>query len=288
MIPLVLSGSRLVGGRPRETGAACFWKRPNHPRRELFANRLLGLAEEMGAQLERTALSDNVRERLDFSCAVLDADGFLVANAPHVPVHLGALGVCARTILKTLPPLQPGDVVVSNHPAFGGSHLPDVTVLAPVFAEGRDRPIAYLANRAHHAEIGGKSPGSMPASTRSLAEEGVVLFPQLLFAGGTSQMGEVEQLLKSGIFPSRQPAENLADLSAQVASLRMGLDGMQSILQEYGVQEISEQMKAISEVSSACTTEYFSGLGNFTKEVVQTLDDGDILKLRISVEKGRA
>jgi 5-oxoprolinase (ATP-hydrolysing) len=263
-------------------------KFPEVAKRELFANRLLGLAEEMGAQLERTALSVNVRERLDFSCAVLDEDGFLIANAPHVPVHLGALGVCARTILKALPPLQPGDVVVSNHPSFGGSHLPDVTVLAPVFAEVGDRPIAYLANRAHHAEIGGKSPGSMPASTRSLAEEGVVLFPQLLFAGGTSNMGEVEQLLKSGIFPSRQPAENLADLSAQVASLRMGLDGMQSILQEYGVQEISEQMKAISEVSSACTTEYFSDLGNFTKEVEQTLDDGDILRLRISVEKGRA
>jgi 5-oxoprolinase (ATP-hydrolysing) len=257
-------------------------------RRELFANRLLGLAEEMGAQLERTALSVNVRERLDFSCAVLDADGFLIANAPHVPVHLGALGVCVRTILKTLSPLQSGDVVVSNHPAFGGSHLPDVTVLAPIFAEGGDRPIAYLANRAHHAEIGGKSPGSMPASTRSLAEEGVVLFPQLLFAGGTSKMGKVEQLLKSGIFPSRQPAENLADLSAQVASLRMGMDGMQDILQESGALEISEQMKAISEVSSACTAEYFSDLGNFTKEVEQTLDDGDILRLRISVEKGRA
>jgi 5-oxoprolinase (ATP-hydrolysing) len=261
---------------------------PEVAKRELFANRLLGLAEEMGAQLERTALSVNVRERLDFSCAVLDADGFLVANAPHVPVHLGALGVCARTILSALPPLQSGDVVVSNHPAFGGSHLPDVTVLAPVFVEDGDRPIAYLANRAHHAEIGGKSPGSMPASTGSLAEEGVVFFPQLLFAGGTSKMGKVEQLLKSGIFPSRQPAENLADLSAQVASLRMGLDGMQSILQEYGVQEISEQMKAISEVSSACATEYFSDLGNFTKEVEQTLDDGDILRLRISVEKGRA
>jgi 5-oxoprolinase (ATP-hydrolysing) len=256
--------------------------------RELFTNRLIGLAEEMGAQLERTALSVNVRERLDFSCAVLDADGYLVANAPHVPVHLGALGVCARTILSTLPPLEPGDIVVSNHPAFGGSHLPDVTVLAPVFAEGGARPIAYLANRAHHAEIGGKSPGSMPASTRSLAEEGVVLFPQLLFAGGISQMGEVEMILKSGRFPSRQPAENLADLSAQVASLRMGMDGMQEILQDYGVQEISEQMKAIFEVSSTCSKGYFAGLGNFTQSVEQTLDDGDALKLYISVENGQA
>ena len=129
-------------------------------RRELFASRFC-LVEEMGAQLERTALSVNVRERLDFSCALLDRAGYLVANAPHIPVHLGAMGVCARRLLELFPNLRPGDVLVSNHPAFGGSHLPDVTVLAPVFGTG-DQPFCFLANRAHHAEIGGVSPGSMP------------------------------------------------------------------------------------------------------------------------------
>ena len=147
---------------------------PAAARRELFASRFLCLVEEMGAQLERTALSVNVRERLDFSCALLDRAGYLVANAPHIPVHLGAMGVCARRLLELFPNLRPGDVLVSNHPAFGGSHLPDVTILAPVFGTG-DQPFCFLANRAHHAEIGGVSPGSMPAGTSSLSEEGVVL-----------------------------------------------------------------------------------------------------------------
>jgi 5-oxoprolinase (ATP-hydrolysing) len=256
--------------------------------RELFTNRFFCLAEEMGAQLERTALSVNVRERLDFSCALLDQDGYLVANAPHVPVHLGALGICARNLLNFLPKLCPGDIVVSNHPAFGGSHLPDVTVLAPVFAEGKDRPVAYLANRAHHAEIGGKSPGSMPASSNSLAEEGVVLSPQLLFAAGKSRMDEIEKLLQSGKYPSRQPAENLADLSAQVASLRLGLDAMNELIQTYGHQEITDQISDMSKVSNASCEEFFQKCGDVTTQAEQFLDDGDRLSLLLGIKNGRA
>ena len=257
-------------------------------RRELFTNRFFCLAEEMGAQLERTALSVNVRERLDFSCALLDQDGYLVANAPHVPVHLGALGVCTRTLLHFLPKLCPGDIVVSNHPAFGGSHLPDVTVLAPVFAEGKDRPVAYLANRAHHAEIGGKSPGSMPAFTNSLAEEGVVIPPQFLFAGGESRMDEIAKLLQSGKYPSRQTAENLADLSAQVASLRLGVDTIKELIEAYGYCEIMEQMNLMSEVSRASCHKFFQKLGNATIRAEEFLDDGDRLSLRLKIKSGRA
>ena len=257
-------------------------------RRELFTNRFFCLAEEMGAQLERTALSVNVRERLDFSCALLDQDGYLVANAPHVPVHLGALGICARTLLNFLPKLCPGDIVVSNHPAFGGSHLPDVTVLAPVFAEGENRPVAYLANRAHHAEIGGKSPGSMPASTNSLAEEGVVISPRLLFEAGKSRMDEIEKLLQSGKYPSRQPAENLADLSAQVASLRLGLDTVQEMIQSYGYEEITDQIRAMSKVSSVSCEEFFRKFGDVTTQAEQFLDDGDRLSLQLDIKNGRA
>ena len=257
-------------------------------RRELFTNRFFCLAEEMGAQLERTALSVNVRERLDFSCALLDQDGYLVANAPHVPVHLGALGVCTRTLLHFLPKLCPGDIVVSNHPAFGGSHLPDVTVLAPVFAEGKDRPVAYLANRAHHAEIGGKSPGSMPAFTNSLAEEGVVISPQFLFAGGESRMDEIAKLLQSGKYPSRQTAENLADLSAQVASLRLGVDTIKELIEAYGYCEIMEQMNLMSEVSRASCHKFFQKLGNATIRAEEFLDDGDRLSLRLKIKSGRA
>jgi 5-oxoprolinase (ATP-hydrolysing) len=261
---------------------------PDVARRELFANRFFCLAEEMGAQLERTALSVNVRERLDFSCALLDGKGYLVANAPHVPVHLGALGVCARKIIEAIPTLQPGDIVVSNHPAFGGSHLPDVTVLAPVFANGSDRPVAYLANRAHHAEIGGVSPGSMPASTNCLAEEGVVISPQLLFAGGESKMDDIEKLLRSGSYPSRQVAENLADLSAQVASLRLGMDAMQGLLKEYGAEEISLRMAGMGKESAGSCGEFLKNLGDCELRAEQFLDDGDRLSLRIWVSDGRA
>jgi 5-oxoprolinase (ATP-hydrolysing) len=261
---------------------------PEVARRELFTNRFFCLAEEMGAQLERTALSVNVRERLDFSCALLDGKGYLVANAPHVPVHLGALGVCARKIIETMPELKPGDIVVSNHPAFGGSHLPDVTVLAPVFAEGSDLPVAYLANRAHHAEIGGVSPGSMPASTNCLAEEGVVIPPQLLFAGGESQMDVIEELLYSGNYPSRQVAENLADLSAQVASLRLGMDAMQELLLEYGADEIFLRMAEMGRESADSCGKYLKNLGDCELRAEQFLDDGDRLSLKIVVVDGRA
>jgi 5-oxoprolinase (ATP-hydrolysing) len=263
-------------------------KIPEVARRELFANRFFCLAEEMGAQLERTALSINVRERLDFSCALLDGKGYLVANAPHVPVHLGALGVCARKIIETMPELKPGDIVVSNHPAFGGSHLPDVTVLAPVFADGSDRPVAYLANRAHHAEIGGASPGSMPASTNCLAEEGVVIAPQLLFAGGESKMDNIEELLRSGNYPSRQVAENLADLSAQVASLRLGIDAMEELLKEYEAEEIYLRMAEMGKESAGSCTEYLKDLGDCELRAEQFLDDGDRLSLRIGVVDGHA
>ena len=128
------------------------------------------LADEMSAQLERTALSTNVRERLDFSCALLDREGILVANAPNIPVHLGAMGVFARSLLREFPNLSKGDILLSNHPAFGGSHLPDVSLIAPVF--GKEGNPVLLANRAHHAEMGGVTPGSMPAGSTMLSEEG--------------------------------------------------------------------------------------------------------------------
>ena len=187
-----------------------------------------------------------------------------------------------------MPTLQPGDIVVSNHPAFGGSHLPDVTVLAPVFADGSDRPVAYLANRAHHAETGGVSPGSMPASTNCLAEEGVVISPQLLFAGGHSKMDVIEELLRSGNYPSRQVAENLADLSAQVASLRLGMDAMQELLKEYGAEEITLRMAEMGKESANSCGEFLKNLGDCELRAEQFLDDGDCLSLMIGVADGHA
>ena len=154
---------------------------------ELFTQRFRAIAEEMGAQLQRTAFSVNVKERLDFSCALLDANAELVANAPHIPVHLGSLGVCARLVLAKIA-IEPGDVVITNHPKYGGSHLPDVTLLSGVFTNeemGKEpQLIGYVINRAHHAEIGGKVPGSMPPDAVSLVEEGVVLEPMYVVKAG--------------------------------------------------------------------------------------------------------
>jgi 5-oxoprolinase (ATP-hydrolysing) len=262
-------------------------KIPSSARRELFSSRFLYLAEEMGAQLERTALSTNVRERLDFSCALLDENGFLVANAPHIPVHLGAMGIFARSLIDRFPQLSKGDVLVSNHPAFGGSHLPDISVLAPVFGED-NRPVCFLANRAHHAEIGGISAGSMPAGASSLAEEGVVLVPQFLFAAGQSRLEQIETVLRSQPYPSRQVPENLADLSAQVASLRLGMESMEAFLTSYGEVEIRAQMQALREESRLSCRKYLENLGSVGLSGIMQLDDGDALHLEVRVKSGRA
>lgn len=197
------------------------------PGRELLRHRLTSVVEEMGALLRRTAISTNIRERLDFSCAVLDAEGRLISSAPHIPVHLGALGLCVRECVKVVP-LRKGDTLITNHPAFGGSHLPDVTLITPVHGEAGDL-IGYVANRAHHAEIGGLTPGSMPAAAKCLAEEGVVIAPQLLIRGGESRFESVMTLFTKGPFPTRNPADNLADLHAQLAANLLGVRRLQEL-----------------------------------------------------------
>jgi 5-oxoprolinase (ATP-hydrolysing) len=204
-------------------------RRPSAAEQELFAARLESIAVSMGNVLERTALSPNIRDRLDFSCAVLDANGTLVQNAPHLPVHLGALGVCTRAVMQALP-LAEGDVAVTNHPAFGGSHLPDVTTVAPVFVDGVR--VAFVAVRAHHAEIGGTRPGSFPPDAKSLAEEGVVLPPFLAVRAGEFDAGGCRARFAGGPHPSRNPDENLADLQAQVAATRYGIAQVAALARE--------------------------------------------------------
>ncbi len=229
-------------GAARSSGAAAVQV-------ELFTHRFAAIARQMGERLQRTAVSTNVKERLDFSCALLDAAGELVVNAPHIPVHLGALGLCVRLTAAALP-LAPGDVVVTNHPAFGGSHLPDVTVITPVFAaageqghgrqdgEPRRQPrlLGYVASRAHHAEIGGMRPGSMPPDARCLAEEGVVIPPTWLARGGQTRWSELRDLLLSGPYPSRAVEENLADLRAAVAANHRGAEALLALVQSSGRQ----------------------------------------------------
>ncbi len=238
----------------------------------------------MGAMLQRSAISTNVKERADFSCALLDGNGELVANAPHIPVHLGALGLCVRSVCESIE-FQPGDRVITNHPAFGGSHLPDVTVISPVFAEKESRPVAFVANRAHHAEIGGISPGSMPPGAKSLAEEGVVISPQYLFEKGESRFDQVSDLLTAGPFPTRNLADNLADLNAQAAANRRGETIMGQLIAEHGAEIIRSHLEDLAKQSQAALRNHINGSGFTSGEAIERLDDGSQIAVSVNTSK---
>jgi len=255
---------------------------PELVRVELFTRRFEGIARDMGEMLRRTALSTNVKERLDFSCAVLDRNGQLVANAPHIPVHLGAIGMCVRGVRDTLD-LAPGDVAVTNHPAHGGSHLPDVTVVMPVHLDD-GRLLAYVANRAHHAEIGGVAPGSMPPAARSLAEEGVVIPPFLLFKGTVARWGKLRQLLADAPFPTRAMEENIADMNAAVAAVRAGADALLSLASEHGIEVVDRYMEALKHRAAERVRAALTKIPDGVYEAVEHLDDGSPLHARIHIK----
>ncbi|MEQ9825081.1 MAG: hydantoinase B/oxoprolinase family protein [Puniceicoccaceae bacterium] len=257
---------------------------PESVTREILLHRFNGLVQEMGEQLRRTAFSTNIRERLDYSCALLDAEGLLLVNAPHIPVHLGALGTCVRRVLEVIP-LRPGDVIVTNHPAFGGSHLPDVTVISGVFHNGRR--VAILANRAHHAEIGGIQPGSMPPRARSLAQEGVVIEPQYLVEGGSPRFAVLEHLLRSAAWPSRAIAENLADLQSQIAANHRGAMLLKALIEQEGVDQVMHFLAAAAEIAEQASVRALKRMGNRKFHATDRLDDGTVLELRGHVEGGR-
>jgi len=255
--------------------------RPEAVELELFTERFAAVAGEMGERLRRTAVSTNVKERLDFSCALLDPAGVLVANAPHIPVHLGALGLCVRRLRETIE-LGPGDAVVTNHPRFGGSHLPDVTVVSPVFDE-EDRILGYVANRAHHAEIGGARPGSMPPDARTLVEEGVVIPPTYLVRGGVPRWEEIERILAAGPYPSRAIPENLADLKAALAANLRGVEALQTLAEKHGRAMVLRFMAALADQAEARMR---AALGRFPAgvyEAVERLDDGLPIAVRVEV-----
>ncbi|CCH53871.1 5-oxoprolinase (ATP-hydrolyzing) [Fibrisoma limi BUZ 3] len=227
---------------------------------ELFARRFMAIAEEMGAQLQRTAFSTNVKERLDFSCALLDQNAQLVANAPHIPVHLGSLGVCARLVLEKLS-IGPGDVVITNHPKYGGSHLPDVTLLSGVFSD-EDELVGYVINRAHHAEIGGRVPGSMPPDATNLAEEGVVLEPQYVVKNGVFRWDGPDGLatrFTDGPYPTRALAENRADIEAALASLRAGEQALKQLVRQHGSPAVQHYMQQLKQSAAQAIHQRLTG-----------------------------
>lgn len=245
---------------------------------ELFTNRFTALAQDMGALLQRTSFSVNVKERLDFSCAVLDADGYLVVNAPHIPVHLGSMGVCVREVAKTIS-MKEGDVIITNHPAYGGSHLPDVTLIKPVFY--KRKLVGYVANRAHHAEIGGKKPGSMPADARTLIEEGVVIAPMYLVKKGQPQWESVKKLLTSRPYPTRALEENLADLNGALAAVNLGEEKLQSLCADFGTREVTDHMTALRIHASRVLKDRIKTLKKKDFSAIEKLDNGAVLKVRI-------
>ncbi len=251
---------------------------------ELFANRFKSVADDMGAVLQRTAFSVNVKERLDFSCAVLDAGGYLVANAPHIPVHLGSIGLCVREVKKKLE-LKAGDVVITNHPHYGGSHLPDVTLISPVF-DDRNELVGYVANRAHHAELGGITPGSFPAHARNLEEEGVVIPPLYLVRGGIAQWEQVTEILTGGPWPTRALNENIADFNGALASVHTGVEGIKTLCRSYGTQKVKRFMEKLQEYSAACLEEAFEEREGELWHAEERLDDGHRIRVKI-IREGR-
>jgi 5-oxoprolinase (ATP-hydrolysing) len=253
---------------------------------ELFTNRFTTIAREMGEMLRRTAMSTNVKERLDFSCAVLDPNGELVVNAPHIPVHLGAMGICVRGVRDVLE-MEPGDVVVTNHPAYGGSHLPDVTVITPVFMPD-DRLLGYVANRAHHAEIGGIRPGSMPPAAATLAEEGVVIPPTRLFERGAARWDIIVRMLEAGPYPTRAIHENLADLRAAVAANRNGAAALLKLVEDYGEETVWRFMNALEKRAESKIRTALRRVPDGTYDAAEQLDDGSPLCAKITIEGDRA
>ncbi|HLS27376.1 MAG TPA: hydantoinase B/oxoprolinase family protein, partial [Opitutales bacterium] len=251
---------------------------------ELYTNRLRGIAEEMGVQLQRTALSTNIKERLDFSCAILDADGFLVVNAPHVPVHLGAMGLCVREVMRRHR-FRPGDMILTNHPGIGGSHLPDLTLIAPVFFEGKR--IGFVANRAHHAEMGGVRPGSMPPSARSLVEEGVVISPVLLFDRGVARYEVIEEILANAPWPSRAVADNLTDLQAQAAANLRGAEALVGLAAAGGSDRLVFYLEKLKAQSAAAAAKVLDRIGGEERRARQELDDGFAIEVALKREDGQ-
>lgn len=252
---------------------------------EVYSNRFSSIAEQMGEMLKRTAVSTNVKERLDFSCAVMDRDGYLVANAPHIPVHLGALGTAVRAVIEEIP-MQAGDMVITNHPAFGGSHLPDITVIMPVFTDSGTR-IGFVANRAHHAEVGGMRAGSMPPNATKLSEEGVVIPPVYLFKNGESRLDDIRRILLDAPYPTRQIAENMADLTAQAAANRKGAQILLELSQSGGIDSLQRNMVAIRNQAKRDFADKLASIEGFASSAVHTLDDGHEIHLTLEVQNRR-
>jgi 5-oxoprolinase (ATP-hydrolysing) len=250
---------------------------------EIFNNLFMSIAEQMGIVLRNTSQSVNVKERLDFSCALFDADGNLVANAPHVPVHLGSMDASVKTIIASGQPIEPGDAFVQNNPHKGGSHLPDITVVSPVFDDGGERILFFTASRAHHEDVGGLSPGSMSPKGRTIHEEGVLLDNIKLVERGTFMTNRIEDVLRSGAYPARNIAQNVADLMAQVAANATGASELSKLVARYTLPVVHAYMGHIQRNAEACVRRAIRSLDNGAAQI--ELDSGAVISVAVEIDQ---
>ena len=256
--------------------------RPDPVRLEVFNRLFMHIAEQMGTVLQSTALSVNIRERLDFSCALFDAEGRLVSNAPHMPVHLGSMGESVRSVIAACgEALSPGDAVMLNSPYNGGTHLPDITVVTPWFTDS-DKPMFFLASRAHHADIGGITPGSMPSESHHIDEEGVLIDNFWLVRAGKLQSDAVLQLFAAANYPARNPRQNIADLKAQLAANQQGIRQLEKAIERYGLATVQSYLKFVRENAATSVRRLIGSLedGEFEYE----LDSGEFIRVKIEVD----
>ncbi|MBE9121832.1 hydantoinase B/oxoprolinase family protein [Tychonema sp. LEGE 07199] len=251
---------------------------------EIFNNLFRAIAEQMGVTLQNTSSSVNIKERLDFSCAVFDKNGQLVANAPHIPVHLGSMSESVEAlILAQIHTIKPGDVYVSNNPYNGGTHLPDITAITPVFDNSSSLPLFYVASRGHHADIGGITPGSMPPNSKIVTEEGVLLDNFQLVSEGKFREAELLQILTAGDFPVRNVAQNIADLQAQVAANNRGVAELLKMVEHYRLETVQAYMGFVQDNAEESVRRVIEVLkdGEFT----YPMDSGGQIKVAITINK---
>jgi 5-oxoprolinase (ATP-hydrolysing) len=253
---------------------------------EIFNNLFMSIAEQMGLRLQNTAYSVNIKERLDFSCAIFDADGNLVANAPHMPVHLGSMGESIKAVMRrNAGTMKAGDVYVLNDPYNGGTHLPDVTVISPVFDEAGETILFYVGSRGHHADIGGTTPGSMPPDSVHIEEEGVLIDNFKLVDGmdGVLREAEARALLGGARWPARNPDQNLADLRAQVAANQKGVEELRRMVAHFGLDVVRAYMGHVQDNAEEAVRRVITALtdGHF----VDVLDNGARIEVAIRVDR---
>ena len=254
---------------------------------EVFNNLFMNIAEQMGLQLQNTAYSVNIKERLDFSCALFDAAGNLIANAPHMPVHLGSMGESIKTVIReNAGRMSPGDVFVLNDPYHGGTHLPDVTVITPVYLGDVTQPIFYVGSRGHHADIGGTTPGSMPPFSTRIEEEGVQINNVKLVDKGVLREAEMVALLKSGEYPSRNPQQNLADLKAQIAANQKGVQELSKMVEQFGLEVVQSYMGHVQDNAEEAVRRAITKLSHRLKDGQFTLllDNGAHIQVAVRID----